>query len=144
MIARIVLGLALCSCVCQAQDAEITTKTISIPAMHGKPETLYERTYRGKACIMIVVSEKRPSGEFVQTARSFYVGHAMVVESDEDRDGFFETLTVFDTGKKGDSVEAFTRARDGTTHPVSREKLNELKKWTTAIARFWDESLPPK
>src|SRR3954470_23094450 len=90
------LALAGFAPVSRAQDADITNRSVIVPGKHGKPDIRCESTYRGKKCIMRVMSEKRPSGKFVPYARSFQVGHAMVVDSDEDRDGFFEALAIME------------------------------------------------
>jgi len=139
----LLLGLLVCASVCYAQDATITTKSFVIPGRHGRPDVRCERTYRGKTCIMTVVSEKRASGEFVPYARSFELGYALVVESDEDRDGFFETLAISDDVSQN-HLEVFTRDRDGTLHPISGEKLAKIKETNRLIVQFWKEALPTK
>jgi hypothetical protein len=52
-------------------------------------------------------------------------------EGDEDCDGFFETIILFND--KEQPVEAFSRSKDGTVTQFSKEKLAELKK---SFAKF--------
>lgn len=62
-----------------------------------------------------------------RTVRSYYhEGKMLAEEGDEDGDGFFETLILFDVNEE--PVEAFERSKDGTVTPFSKEKLSALKK----------------
>jgi hypothetical protein len=62
-----------------------------------------------------------------RTIRSYYNHGKMVVEEgDEDGDGFFETMILFDA--KEQPVEAFSKSRDGTVTQFNQEKLAELKR----------------
>ena len=145
LLVRILLGVAAFVSASQAQDADITTKTGVISGKGGKPDIRWESIYRGKSCIMRVMSEKRASGEFVPYARSFHLGDALVVDSDEDRDGFFETFAV--TGKTEGGrrqVEVFRRDRDGTMRAISGEELKKIEEMLDGLERFWREALPPK
>jgi hypothetical protein len=61
-----------------------------------------------------------------RTIRSYYnQGKMIVMEGDEDGDGFFETMILFDT--KEQPVEAFSKSKDGRVTPFTNEKLAELK-----------------
>ncbi len=61
------------------------------------------------------------------TIRSYYHDGKMAVsEGDEDGDGFFETMILFDA--KEQPVEAFSKTKDGTVTQFTKEKLAELKK----------------
>ena len=67
-----------------------------------------------------------------RTIRSYYnQGKMIVEEGDEDGDGFFETMILFDT--KEQPVEAFSKSKDGTVTQFTKEKLAELKK---SFAKF--------
>jgi hypothetical protein len=145
VVLQLLLTLVAYAFVCRAQDADITTKSLVISGKDSRPDVRCDSTYRGKKCIMRVWLERRASGEFIPYARSFQVGHAMVVDSDEDRDGFFETLSISeDTNDGRVSLEVFRRDRDGTMHPVSAEERKEMEKCLERIAKFWEEALPPK
>jgi hypothetical protein len=58
-----------------------------------------------------------------------------MIESDENGDGFFESVAVFDPVT--DDFEMFTRQADGSVKPVSTEALEAIKKKKVAA----DESL---
>ncbi|MCX8156362.1 MAG: hypothetical protein N3J91_07945 [Verrucomicrobiae bacterium] len=55
----------------------------------------------------------------------------MMQEGDEDGDGFFETVILFDA--KEQPTEAFSKSKDGTVTQFTNEKLAELKK---SFAKF--------
>jgi len=62
-----------------------------------------------------------------RTIRGYYYQDKLVLEEgDEDGDGFFETMILFDA--KEQPVEAFSKSKDGTVTLFSKEKLAELKK----------------
>jgi hypothetical protein len=52
-------------------------------------------------------------------------------EVDEDGDGFFETIVLFDANEQ--PVEAFGRSKDGTVTHLSAEKMAKLKKGFSLI-----------
>jgi hypothetical protein len=61
------------------------------------------------------------------TIRSYHhEGKCLVMEGDEDGDGFFETLML--VGDNGIPVEGFERSKDGTVTPMSEERLSKIKK----------------
>lgn len=67
-----------------------------------------------------------------RTIRSYYnQGRMVVEEGDEDGDGFFETMILFDANEQ--PAEAFSKRKDGTVVQFSSEKLTELKK---SFAKF--------
>ena len=79
-----------------------------------------DRTYRGKTCIMFEITKPKTR------ARCFFVqGKMVATESDEDGDGFFETLTVFGEDRK--DFECFVRSTNGTVVPLDPGKLGSLK-----------------
>jgi hypothetical protein len=62
-----------------------------------------------------------------RTIRGYYhQGKVVMNEGDEDGDGFFETMILFDA--KEQPVEAFSKSKDGTVTQFSKEKLAELRK----------------
>ncbi len=83
-----------------------------------------ERTYRGDALVLTHFS----NGVNNAQARTFYfAGCVAFSESDEDGDGFFETLTVF--GDTMSEFDMFTRQSDGSVVAVSTSDLtNQLQK----------------
>ena len=67
-----------------------------------------------------------------RTIRSYYhQGKMAVEEGDEDGDGFFETMILFDA--KEQPVQAFSKNKDGTVAQFTNGKLAELKK---SFAKF--------
>ncbi len=56
----------------------------------------------------------------------FHQGKIVVEEGDEDGDGFFETLLLFDGDEQ--PVEGFTKNKDGSVFHLNKEKFAKLKK----------------
>ncbi len=104
----------------------------------GKRDFRVESIFRGKERVMVVWSKPNAKGVWSVTSRAYYVGGDMVaVESDEDGDGFFETLATYRSGTE--EMEVFTRQRDGTVQPVSAKALAAFKKQSAAISEFFDK-----
>ena len=144
MILRILLASILAARICAAQDADLSRKTFDFPAKDGKAARRVEVTYRGKTNILLVSSEQGSSGDYVSYTRSYSVGHAFVIEVDEDRDGFFETIIIHEDTRQPTRIEAFARSRDGSVRPVAREKLEKIKRDSEEMAKLWEKLLPPK
>lgn len=124
-----------------AQDpVEVTRKSLERDQnKDGKPDVRIESVFRGKERVLVIWSKSDKSGVWTVTARAFYAGGAMVAgESDENGDGFFETLTTYRDGTE--DMEVFARQRDGSVQPVSSEKLAAFKKKNIAISEFWDKA----
>ncbi|MFM7816706.1 MAG: hypothetical protein ACKPGI_07035 [Verrucomicrobiota bacterium] len=69
-----------------------------------------------------------------RTIRSYYHQEKMIVlEGDENGDGFFETMILFDAQER--PVEAFSKQKDGSVVPFAKEKLAELKKRSFAMVQ---------
>jgi hypothetical protein len=61
------------------------------------------------------------------TIRSYYQQGKMIMEEgDEDGDGFYETMILFNTNEQ--PIEAFEKSKDGTVRQFSAEKLSKVKK----------------
>jgi hypothetical protein len=96
-----------------------------------------ETISRGKTPILRV-HQSFKAGK-TTTTRSYMVGGEMVMmEADEDGDGFFETTIVY-RPSKGD-LEVFTRERNGSVSPVSARTLAAYKKQHAAITELWDKA----
>ncbi len=63
----------------------------------------------------------------------------MYVESDEDGDGFFETLML--CGESMSDFEQFTRTRDGKIEPISTEEYLDLKEKVTEATQRLHQAL---
>ena len=115
---------------------DITTKISERSAKDGKPDLRIETVYRGKTRVLRIVSRLNKQGTLAVVSRSYLVdGKLHMVESDDDGDGFLESIAVFDPVT--DDFEMFTRQADGTVKPLSTEALAAIKKKKAAA----DESL---
>ena len=140
-----VLLALVCMIVAHAQD-EITTRTLDLRRdRDGNPTARYEITSRGKTRVMMTRLERDGSGAFVPRSRAYYVGHALVaIESDENRDGFFETLILRDHSGTEVRIEGFIRSPDGSVRPMDAAGLDRLKATESFWNEFWDQALPTK
>jgi hypothetical protein len=105
--------------------ADITTIIYEHRDGDGKPWHI-ERVFRGKTKIMMIVSH--PDKQGVMTATRSYIvgGKVVMVESDENGDGVFESVTVFDPTTN--DFEMFIRQPDGSVKPISTQTLKVTKK----------------
>ena len=88
---------------------------------------------------MLIWSKPDAKGVLRVSSRSYFAGGDMVTtESDEDRDGVFETIAVYRAGTK--DMEVFTRQQDGSVTPVSGQALAAYKKQIAAMDEFWDRA----
>ena len=62
-----------------------------------------------------------------------------MIESDEDRDGVFESIITF--RKDTDQMEVFHRASDGTITPASEDVLAAHKRQHEAFSQFFSEGM---
>jgi len=115
---------------------DITTRISERTGNDGKPDLRIETVYRGKTKVLQILSRRNKQGALAIVSRSYLVdGKLHMVESDENGDGFFESVAVFDPVT--DNFEMFTRQADGSVKPVSTEALETIKKKKAAA----DESL---
>jgi hypothetical protein len=115
---------------------DITTKISERSAADGKPEVRIETVYRVKTKVLQIVSHRNKQGALAVVSRAYFAsGKLHMVESDDDGDGFFESVMVFDPTTE--DFEMFTRQADGSVIPVPTEKLDAIKKKKAAA----DESL---
>lgn len=126
---------------CHAQETNgITRKVFERDSnKDGKPDLRIETVYRDGTKAMVVWSKPDAQGVLKITSRSYFAGGDMITtESDEDRDGVFETLAVYRVGTT--DMEVFTRHRDGSVTPVSRQTLDAYKKQNAALDDFWEKA----
>lgn len=115
---------------------DITTKVLERTAEEGKPDLHIETVYRGKTKVMMIMSRRNQNGVLAVTSRCYLAGGKLVmVESDEDGDGVFESLTVFNPDTE--DFEKFIRQPDGSVKPMSTQSIDATKRMK-AVA---DESL---
>ena len=125
---------------CGAADApDISTKIFERDRdKDGRLELRVETISRGTNTILRILNSSK--GNRTAVSRSFIVGGELVmIESDDDGDGLFETLAIFLPG--GQEMEVFSRGAGGSIKPVSAATLEAHKKQHAAIAEFWDKSL---
>ncbi len=114
---------------CWAQETSgITNKVTEIDRdKDGKIDVRIETFYRGKTKVMMIISRRNQQGAMAVISRSYLAdGKLVMVESNEDGDGTFESIAVF--RPDADSFEMFTRQPDGTVKPVSTQKLDSIKR----------------
>lgn len=126
---------------CHAQETNgITSKAVERDTnKDGRPDFRVETVYRNGQKVMLIWSKPDAKGVLRVSSRSYLAGGDMVTtESDEDRDGVFETITVYRAGTT--DTEVFTRQQDGSVAPVSGQELAAYKKKIAAMDEFWDKA----
>ncbi|MCW5551270.1 MAG: hypothetical protein KIS67_03785 [Verrucomicrobiae bacterium] len=121
----ILLLLLLLAVTCHAEDTTgITNKVSEIDRdKDGKVDVRMEMFYRGKTRVMMTMSKRSTSGEMAIVSRSYLAGGELrMTESDEDGDGFLET--VYFHASDSDEIEVFKRHADGSVRPVSTSVLD--------------------
>ena len=106
---------------------DITTKITERLGEAGKPDFRFETVYRGKTIVLQILSRRNKQGAMAIVSRGYFVdGKHHMDETDEDGDGFFESITVINP-VTGD-FEKFTRLADGSVKPMSTEALEAIMK----------------
>ena len=122
---------------------DITTKISERSAADGKPELRIETIYRGKTKVLRITSHRDKQGKLVVVSRSYFVnGRLEMVESDDNGDGFFESVAVFNPAS-GD-FEMFIRQADGSVKPMPTEDLDVIKKKKAAADEALEKMLHEK
>ena len=112
----LLLVLAVAAAVGAADHAFVRTER----KLLGDDGVAIEKTYRGETLLMEVIERGN------RKTRAFLVdGSVVATESDEDGDGFFERLTVFDSN--GEAFECFTRTTNGLVVPMDPAVMEDLK-----------------
>jgi hypothetical protein len=103
----------------------------------GKIDQRVETVSRGRTIILRVYTTIR--GGITNISRSFFSGGEMVMtESDENGDGFFEKVAVYNPVRENE-LEVFERHIDGSVHPVSAGVLAAYKEQHIAISKFFED-----
>jgi len=126
-----------------ADSTDITTRISEIDGdKDGKAEIRSERVFRGKDEILQTLRSTNKQG-VVTTSRLYCVGGDLImIESDQDGDGFFEQFVIYQPAKK--DLEVFIRQRDGTVKPATTQTRDAHKKQDAAITEFWEKSFQEK
>ncbi len=121
-----------------ADSPEITTKVFDHDYDGGKRHSHTEVFYRrGNAHHVLMITRTTEAG-VTKTVRAYHIGDIVVMEVDDDGDGFYETLLIENT--KTDDLELFSRRADGTVWPADAKKLALSKEQHSDIRKFWDEA----
>lgn len=116
------------------ETSEVTSRVLERDYEHGATHMRVETLYRGKRCILII--HQTTKAGITKTSRGYNVGGDLVmVESDEDGDGNFETLCIFNTKNK--EIEVFTRQSNGSVKPVDAKTLAAFKEQNAVMEQFW-------
>jgi hypothetical protein len=101
----------------------LLSRKVEISGEDGKLKSVSTKLYRDGELIFFSTY----FADANRTIRGYYHQDKVVMnEGDEDGDGFFETMILFDA--KEQPVEAFSKTKDGTVTQFSKEKLAELRK----------------
>lgn len=100
-------------------NRDITVKESSYP----EKNMTIKKTYRGSDVIM-----QETDIDGVKTISYSINGKCVCIEADEDKDGSFECISIFDPDT--DEFEIFYRAKDGSVHPMESKELLEMRQKT--------------
>jgi len=110
----------------KTNDLALTTKVVEFDSPTGGHVPM-EETFRGKERILAVMTRSN------SVVRMLCLhGKPRYSESDEDGDGFFESVRL--PGEWAADFEEFTRQPDGTLKPLSTPALKSLKRQVAAAS----------
>jgi len=136
LAALCILFVEATGCVSQKNDV-ITVPELRMVTRQpmGKSGPALRQYFRGANTIY---NESLANVTKNQIVRGYYAGGELIMaESDEDNDGFFETITLFPDDLR--KMEVFQRQRDGSVKPLGSKELQELKnKIIRAVREFKD------
>ena len=121
-IITLLIPCILISCISQ-QNKDLADKRLRTEIKTGNHYTAHI-TYRDNETIMkeIEITEKN------QHSRSIYFkGKLKFIETDEDNDGFFETVMVLGDEMNLWEFEIFIRNKNGDLRPLPSKKLEEMQ-----------------
>jgi len=133
MIITILLSSFLFSCSSVTKRTE--DKHLKTEIKSGKYYTS-KITYRnGKKIMEEVVTEYK--NRHSKTRMIYFNGKLKFIETDEDNDGFFETVLLYDNNIDPSDFEIFIRDKTGEITPLPSVKLKKKqKKILDALKRF--------
>jgi len=138
LLSILLIGFAV-GCNGRVANLELTEKVAQLDTdTDGTIDYQARRFYRGGR---MEYSENVSHGHI--TRLFYYEGKLMFSESDDDGDGFAETLRVWH--RWPDEFRLFERRPDGSIHPATEERLiRELRKaqaGTDQATKLWMETL---
>lgn len=111
-------------------NRDITVKESSYP----EKNMTIKKTYRGSDVIM-----QETDIDGVKTISYSINGKCVCIEADEDKDGSFECISIFDPDT--DEFEIFYREKDGSVHPMEPKELQEMRQKTQEAAQAWGDTI---
>lgn len=102
--------------------------------VHRNGEVVIEDTFRGDVKIM-----RRMVMRGKETVSYFRDGEIRCIESDEDGDGFRETIHI--PGKRMDQFEEFRKTRDGRITPVPSGEKQKLVETIRQRMQWFDQQV---
>src|SRR6266403_731218 len=134
--------ILLCSLAYAAEEKttdipEATRKVVDRDLPNGKGHIHAEIFYRGKTRVL-QIDQKTVAGQ-TKTERIFALGDVTVYETEDDGEGRFRSVILFNDKTK--QIEGFVGKRDGTAVPFDAKTLAATKEQIDAISSFWGETL---
>ncbi|HMO41463.1 MAG TPA: hypothetical protein PKE26_16310 [Kiritimatiellia bacterium] len=134
LVAALTFAMIITPSAVRASDEhELTTQSVTIATSNG-PVT-HTTVFRGTKKLLSILNRTSNT-----TARSLILnGDARYIESDEDGDGFFESIML--PGRDMDEFEAFTRLKDGSIVPLTSKDYSEMKSKATEATKTLNKAL---
>jgi len=142
-------ALALLLLLCTATRGAVFTTTNVVGDIKtitrdrtSTPVSYMETSYRGKKEVMVLM--RLPIGNGMTNLSRIYFanGESLLIEEDDDGDGFLETVSV--SMPDNDDIEIFLRGRDGSVKPASTEKVRLVKEQIATTSKTNDKLLSGK
>ena len=125
---------------------ESVTTVMDNDLPNGKGHIHTEIFYRGNTLTRIMQFDQKTVAGQTKTGRIFILGDVTVYETEDDGDGRFRSVILFNDKTK--QVEGFIVKRDGTavpfdakTVPFDAKTLAATKEQIDAVVNFWSETL---
>ena len=116
---------------------EATRQVVDKDLSNGRGHIHAERFYRGKTRILSI-DQKTVAGQ-TKTGRVFVLGDVTVYETEDDGDGRFKSVVLYNDKTK--QIEGFIGKRDGTAVPFDAKTLAATKEQLELWSSFWSETL---
>lgn len=116
---------------------EATRKVVDRDLPNGKGHIHAEIFYRGKTRVL-QIDQKTVAGQ-TKTERIFALGDITVYETEDDGEGRFRSVILFNDKTK--QIEGFVGKRDGTAVPFDAKALAATKEQLELWSSFWSETL---
>ena len=134
--------ILLCSLAYAAEEKtsdipEATRKVVDRDLPNGKGHIHAEIFYRGKTRVL-QIDQKTVAGQ-TKTERIFALGDITVYETEDDGEGRFRSVILFNDKTK--QIEGFVGKRDGTAVPFDAKALAATKEQFDLWSSFWSETL---